>query len=109
MNRHIPHNDKGFEKEITDFISNLKYESVNTLDFPITINEVINAGQHLKKGKAPGVDGIRSEMIKEGITILAPSLTNIFNSILACGNFPSKWRTNSLTVIHKKGDQSIPK
>ena len=63
----------------------------------------------MKNGKAPGVDGIRSEMLKVGAHALAPSLANLFNSILQKGSFPDAWRLSSLTVIHKKGDKNVPK
>jgi retron-type reverse transcriptase len=48
-------------------------------------------------------------MIKDGISAFAPSLATLFNLILKNGSFPSLWRLSSLTVIHKKGDKSIPK
>ena len=62
-----------------------------------------------KKGKSPGADGIRTEMVKDGISLFAQSLANLFNLIFASVNFPEAWRLSSLTPIHKKSDKSIPK
>ena len=106
MNRNIPHSDKDFEDTINNFV--LCSHDNNSLDFTITSDEVIGAAKHLKKGKSPGVDGIRAEMVKDGISLLAPSLANLFNLIFTSGNFPEAWRLSSLTPIHKKGDKSIP-
>jgi hypothetical protein len=109
MNRNISHSDQNFENFINNCVSNLNDFDDNTLDYEITPSEVIAASRHLKKGKAPGMDGIRSEMLKEGAFRFAPSLSSLFNRILKSGNFPSKWRLSTLSVIHKKGDKNLPK
>ena len=108
MNRNISHQDKKFEHFINNFALNLNDNDIKSLDYDITSSEVIKAALKLKKGKAPGVDGIRNEMLKEGISVLAPSLAALFNVILKQGNFPSAWRLSTLTVLHKKGDKSLP-
>lgn len=108
MNRNIVHRDKKFENFINSFSDNFSDNVVNTLDYEITSSEVIKAALHLKKGKAPGIDGIRNEMLKDGISILAPSLAALFNLIFKQGSFPSTWRLSTLTVLHKKGDKSLP-
>ena len=110
MNRNLSHADDNFEKFIDDFVNNVNSSSsLNSLDSIITPAEVIEAALHLKKRKAPGVDGIHSEMLKGGISVLAPSLASFFNLVVKNGTFPSAWRLSTLTVIHKKGDKSLPK
>lgn len=94
---------------ITLFVYNLNDFDSNALDYTITPVEVIKAAHHLKKGKAAGIDGIKSEMLKEAISLLAPSLANLFNLILKDSCFPSAWRLSTLTPIHKKGDKNLPK
>jgi hypothetical protein len=42
----------------------------NLLDYKITSKEIVDAIHHLKNGKASGLDGIPSEMLKAGCTIL---------------------------------------
>jgi len=108
MNRNISHHDVNFENHINDFVSNLNVGAIDSLDFVISPSEIIQAAKHLKNGKAAGIDGIRPEMIKEGIDTFAPALANLFNLIFQNGKFPSQWRTSSLTVIHKKGDKNTP-
>ena len=109
MNRNIPHIDTNFESFIDTFIDNLSVGDVISLDYHITPDEVAKAARLLKNGKASGIDGIRSEMLKVGIDRLASSLSNLFNLILKQGSFPTPWRVSTLTVIYKKGDKSIPK
>jgi hypothetical protein len=108
MNRNISHNDVNFENHINDFMLNLNVSKIDSLDFLISPSEIIQAAKHLKNGKAAGIDGIRPEMIKEGIDAFAPALANLFNLIFQKGSFPSQWRTSSLTVIHKKGNKNTP-
>jgi hypothetical protein len=40
----------------------------NLLDYTITCKEIVDAIHHLKNGKASGLDGIPSEMLKAGCT-----------------------------------------
>jgi exonuclease III len=109
MNRNIPHQELDFENSVNNFVNNLDDNTIRTLDFDITVLEVIDAANHLKRGKSAGIDGVRTEMIKDGISLLAPSLVQLFNIILHSGTFPNAWRLSSLTPIHKKGDKAVPK
>ena len=101
MNRNIPHIDTNFESFIDTFIDNLSVDDVISLDYHITPSEVAKAARLLKNGKAPGIDGIRSEMLKVGIDRLASSVSNLFNLILKQGSFPTPWRVSTLTVIKR--------
>lgn len=109
MNRNLPHVDQNVEDFINTCVSNLDTFDNDTLDYTITSAEVSKATRLLKNGKSPGMDGIRSEMLKEGISKLAQPLANLFNVVLKNGKFPSAWRLSSLTVIHKKWDKENPK
>jgi hypothetical protein len=109
MNRNLPHNDTHFEDFINDYVRNSDSFNNDKLDHFITESEVITAARLLKKGKSAGMDGIRPEMLKAGISSLALPFANLFNVILKNGSFPSAWRLSSLTVIHKKGDKATPK
>jgi hypothetical protein len=64
--------------------------------------------KRLKNGKASGTDGILNEMIKSSASKLLPLLAKLFNSILSNGFFPSIWRVNMITPLHKKGDKNNP-
>lgn len=109
MNRRIPHQETDFEDSINNFICNIDFHTFKTLDFDITDVEVVEAINHLKRGKSAGIDGIKNEMIKDSTSLLVPSLVHLFNIILQSGTFPTAWRLSTLTPIHKKGDKSVPK
>jgi len=44
-------------------------------------------------------------MLKCGSTVMTPILNKLFNLILTSGIFPSPWRVNTLSPLHKKGDK----
>ena len=58
---------------------------------PFTENDTKAVIKLLESKKAPGLDRKRSEMLKCGIHVLAPSLTILFNFILKTGNCPDAW------------------
>ena len=80
----------------------------NELNFLIQEEEVKNAIKKLRYGKAIGLDSIANEMMKCGLSVLCTPLTKIFNSILNKGQFPSLWRKDYITPIHKSGAHSDP-
>ena len=63
----------------------------NLLDYKITSKEIVDAIHHLKNGKASGLDGIPSEMLKAGCTILTPLLQKLFNFIFSNSLYPVQW------------------
>jgi len=78
----------------------------DVLNKMFTSNEIANVIQSLKNNKAPGVDGIVTEMIKAGCDILLPNLTDHFNLILRKGHFPSTWAQALFMPLHKKGSKN---
>jgi len=108
MNRNIQHSDEQFSAMIDDFWTNVNLNA-HDLDLDFSCKEIIDAARQLKKNKSPGIDGIRSEMLKSGIHSLTPILCKLFNHIYKSGSFPNEWRLSVLSVIHKKGDKKLPK
>ena len=77
-------------------LKDLKNKELNfmlhsNLDQPFTENDTKAVIELLKSKKAPGLNRKRSEMLKCGIHVLAPSLTILFNFILKTGNCPDAW------------------
>ena len=69
----------------------------------ITHSEVTEAINHLKKGKAAGIDNIPAEFLKTDTTTVA-ILHSICNKMWQSGVWPTQW-TKSITVpLPKKGD-----
>ncbi len=93
MNKHINHTDKNFSTMIDNFWIDLKLD-VHKLDHDFTCSEIIKAVQNLKRNKAPGIDGVRTEMLKCGIHGLALVLTKRFNCIYQTG-----WRLKCYSQI----------
>ena len=63
----------------------------------------------LKSKKAAGPDGIRSEMLKSGIHILAPSSTKLLNFLLKTGNYLDAWSSGLISLIFKSGVSCLGK
>lgn len=69
----------------------------------ITANEIKMAANGLKTGKAPGLDGIPAEAVKE-LASLRPELVRvIFNKLLVSQKIPAEFKEAKLVLIHKTG------
>ena len=77
------------------------------LDHDITESEVVTALAKLRLRKAPGVDGITSELLLSASEVLVPPLTHLFNHIFA-GKFPECLSAGVIHPIFKKGDPNDP-
>ena len=108
MNGTFKETNSNLDKHMDEFVAANKDNIFNELNFRITENEVQKAIASLKRGKAAGQDLILNEMIKTGMATLTPVFTKLFNQILNSGSFPTAWRYNFLTPLHKKGDKHLP-
>ena len=72
----------------------------------ITEEEISAAVSQTKNGKAPGLDGITSEVLKLGGEVSIRWLTSIFNAVWTNESVPSDWTKQLIVPIHKKGSQS---
>ena len=66
--------------------------------------EVEWAIRQLKDNKAPGLDGIPIELIKEGEEAVIKTITKICNQIWRTGEWPEDWKSSVFIPIFKKGD-----
>ena len=92
-------------KAITDktLIGNMNEENGNE-ELPILRAEVEEAIRSLKRNKAPGIDNIQAELIKEGGSDMVEILLKICNLSLKTGLWPSQWTQSILIPLPKKGD-----
>lgn len=94
-----------FDEQITDLYRECVSVKHNKLwqeyENNFTIDEVINAINHLDIAKDVGPMGIAVNFIKYKIDITAPILLNIYNSIMSIGIFPRSWKTSFITPIPK--------
>lgn len=70
---------------IPQFLEGLPIPSLNDdhrqrMETPITVEEVLGVIKYLKKGSAPGPDGLSIPYYKSFVNTLAPHLTSFFNS-----------------------------
>ena len=55
----------------------------------------------LKRSKAPGPDGLSTNLIKDAAKSIAKPLVIIFNASLAKGLVPNVWKLAKITPIFK--------
>lgn len=79
---------------------------VTALDDIPTRKELNLAIASLGDGKAPGVDGIPSEIWKHGGATLTNSLLMLIQQAWAEGSVPQEWKDANIVAIFKKGDRT---
>ena len=62
--------------------------------------------KHLKNGKATGLDGIGSRLLKAGSPVVSIYLNIIFNASASNGYVPKCWKLKRVSPIHK-GDEKL--
>jgi hypothetical protein len=68
---------------------------------PFGLEEIEKAGRRLKSGKAPGPDGIPSEVIKDIAAEYLKILAKAANYCLDEGVFPEEWKEARLVLLEK--------
>jgi hypothetical protein len=53
-----------------------------------------------------GCDKIPAKTLKYSASVITPSLTNLFNSSIEMGIFPSEWKIATAVAFHKKGSRT---
>ena len=77
------------------------------LDNPSTSEEINKAIDGLKPRKAPGPDGIPSELLKNGGQEMRSFICRIIGQIWATNDVPNSWKDAVLITIYKnKGDRA---
>ena len=78
-------------------------EEVNERE--ITREEVERALKETKAGRAPGVDGVRAEMLKEGGVAAVEWMVRLFNLCFLLSRVPADWLCGIIVPLYKgKGD-----
>lgn len=76
---------------------------------PFSEDELLCATNSLRSKKAPGPDGIPTEILKVIAKSNPEILLNVLNTCLREMNFPKQWKTQRLVLISKgKGDPNSP-
>ena len=64
--------------------------------------------KNLKNGKATGLDGIGTRILKDGSPVLSIYLAQIFNQSLNIGYVPKCWKIKRVSPIHKGDKKTDP-
>lgn len=82
--------------------------SVPELDECITVEETYSCLLKCKNGKAPGLDGINYDFLKNLPQNWVLFINNFFNKILTTERVPNEWGKLSTFMLFKKEDSLIP-
>ncbi|KAI8420615.1 hypothetical protein MSG28_007859 [Choristoneura fumiferana] len=81
-----------------------------TEDIPdISLYEIRVALKQLKNNKAPGDDGITTELLRAGGKPVLVVLQRLFNSVILEGTTPEAWHRSVVVLFFKKGDNTLLK
>ena len=84
--------------------TSVRAADASCLNAPITADELHDCIKHLKRNKSAGIDGVLSEMIKDGSDVLHNCLLVIFNLMLT-NHFPKQLSVGLITAVYKSGDK----
>lgn len=89
---------------------NTNYGNTDAADVPLfTEDELKKAIGALKNKKAPGPDGVPSEVLKIITEVCPELLLRMYNASLRAGIFGKPWKTSRLVLLDKgKGDPNLP-
>ena len=92
-----------------DILSGITHDCNNeTLNVPITDDEVIHAVNHIRVSSSPGPDGISMHFYKNTLHLILPFLKTLFNEIFDSGNIPKDWGESLMVPVHKNGPRDDP-
>ena len=74
----------------------------------LTIDELRKLVNDIPVGKADGLDGIPTCLLKLSFTLIASSLTHIFNLVISTGIIPKDWKSARVTPIFKADSKVDP-
>jgi hypothetical protein len=77
------------------------------LDDPIMPNEVLEAIEEMKMGKAAGLDGVTPDLLKFLHDEWIVELTDLFNRVFVT-EYPTQWNNAKMFTLYKKGDRLDP-
>ena len=101
--------DTSIQNEFIDCLNNpLDEDARNSLDQPITLNDVKSALAVVATNKSPGIDGLPYDFYSNFFDMLGNDIVDVYNDIFNSGIMSKTQRTSIVTLLKKKGDQSDP-
>ena len=90
---------KEYESYIKDNIDNCDH----LFEKPLSKNEILKAVKSLKNNKSASFDKVTNEMLKSSMPVLLDPIFLLFQTIIDSSIYPSSWKVDILSPIHKKG------
>lgn len=78
-----------------------------TLNEPLTLEELGAAVNHLANQKCPGLDGVPSEFYKANWEVVGPLVLNCISSGINAKAFPEFMTRGAIVLLPKKADQRL--
>lgn len=113
--------DDEYKREVEERLEWMRsvHQHQPILDAPITAMEVFKAIRKLKMGKAPGEDGILTDILKtaadavnnsklRGDNTVVYALVLMFNFVFDKGVWPERWGTGIIFPLHKHDSRLDP-
>ena len=113
--------DDEYKREVEERLAWMRsiHKHQPVLDDPITATEVFAAIRKLKMGKAPGEDGILTDILKtaadavnnsklRGTNSVVDALVLMFNFVFDKGVWPERWGTGIIFPLHKHDSRLDP-
>ena len=94
--------DEEMEKFFDENVDKISSE----LDHPFTKKEFLFSVKNLKNNKATSFDCISNEMLKAGVETLHSVILPIFNTTLKFNIYPTQWKKDILSPLHKSDDKT---
>lgn len=85
--------------------TSVRAADASCLNAPVTSDQLHDCIKRLKRNKSAGIDGILSEMVKDGGEVLHSCFLVIFNLMLV-SHFPKQLSFGLITAVYKSGDKS---
>ena len=104
----LPVIDSLTEDKMAEYIRTNCDKFKSSLDFSFTRSEVIEGVSSLDNHKAASFDRISNEMLKAGKLVLVGPMLVLFNAILSSTLYPSQWKPDILTPLHKSNEKNDP-
>ena len=81
---------------------------INTVDdVPFTTYEIRNGISKFDLRKAPGMDGLTSEIHSRAFELFPLFTTEVYNSCLRAAHFPNIWKTAQIVPMIKPGKEKL--
>ena len=93
---------------MSDFVQKNCDNFESELSNPFTLSEFLEGVSKLSNNKATSFDRISNEVLKTAKNVIAAPTIRLFNNILSCSIYPSQWKLDILSPIHKSGDKNNP-